>query len=231
MDWRRSDGSLSSARRPILCLVTDRHAARGPLAGAVAAALAGGVDWVQVREKDLSGAQLLELCDAIREAAAEHPKARVLVNRRLDVALAGALDGVHLGFDGLPAAEARALLGDDALVGIASHGTEELRSRAGSGASYAHLAPIFTPRSKSTSRLPLGLAVLEEAARVGLPLFAQGGISRDNAAACVRAGAQGVAVTGALLDTDDPAAAARELRAALDAAVDPTATAPASAGR
>ncbi len=57
MDWRRSDGSRSGSRRPILCLVTDRRAARGPLPGAVAAALAGGVDWVQVREKDLSGTQ------------------------------------------------------------------------------------------------------------------------------------------------------------------------------
>ena len=231
MDWRRSDASLSSARRPILCLVTDRRAGRGPLPGAVAAALAGGVDWVQVREKDLSGTQLLELCDAIRDAAAAYPEARVLVNRRLDVALAGALDGVHLGFDGLPPGEARALLGDGALVGIASHRSDELLRRAESGASYAHLAPIFPPLSKSTSRPPLGLRHLEEAARVGVPLLAQGGITRENAAACIRAGARGIAVTGALLDTDDPAASARGLRAALDSTMDPTATAPAAACR
>jgi thiamine-phosphate pyrophosphorylase len=217
-----SDSGPPGAQRPILCLVTDRRSARRPLAEAVSAALAGGVDWIQVREKDLDGAPLLELCDAIRAAASHWPAARVLVNRRLDVALAGGLHGVHLGFDGLPASEARSLLGEAGLVGLASHGAAEARSRCGSGASYTHLAPIFAPRSKRTSRAPLGLAALGEAARGGLPVFAQGGISPENAADCVRAGARGVAVTGALLDCDDPAAAASALRAALDRTPVPT---------
>ena len=205
--------------RPILCLVTDRASARGSLPEIAAAAVRGGCDWIQVREKDLDGAPLLELVREIqRSVRGANPSARVIVNRRIDVALAASADGAHLGFDALPIAEARVLLGKAALLGVSAHSAEEVLAAARGGASYAHLAPIFAPYSKAPARAPIGLDALAEAARSEIPLFAQGGIDALRAAACVRAGAAGVAVTGELCAAPDPEGAARALRAALDGA-------------
>ena len=142
---------------------------------------------------------------------------RVLVNRRVDIALAVGADGVHLGFDGMPVAEARTLLGPAAWIGVATHDPAEVRAARDAGATYAHLAPIAAPLSKAASRPPLGLPAIAAAARHGVPVLAQGGITAANAADCLRSGASGVAVTGTLLQAADPAAATRALRACLDA--------------
>ncbi len=123
---------------------------------------------------------------------------------------------MHLGFDALPVREARRLLGAEALVGVSTHAPAEVDDAAQAGASYALLAPIFAPLSKAATRPPLGPAALAEAARAGIPVLAQGGCDASNAAALVAAGAAGVAVTGAILLADDPAAGAAELRRALD---------------
>jgi thiamine-phosphate diphosphorylase len=199
--------------------VTDRAAARGSLAAAVEAAVRGGVDQVQLRERELEGAALLAHAREIAEAARAGARARAggvrfLVNRRADVALAIAADGVHLGFDAMPPERARALLGPGAWIGISCHAPAEV-TRA-QGASYAQLAPIFAPLSKRASRPPLGPAALAAAASAGLPVLAQGGIEAGNAAAAIAAGAAGVAVTGAILLAADPEAAAAALRRALD---------------
>jgi thiamine-phosphate pyrophosphorylase len=212
---RSTDLHPSKGRRPILCLVTNRAASRRPLAEVVEIAVASGVDWIQVRERELEDRPLLDQVDRIRRAAGE--RARVLVNRRVDVALAARADGVHLGFDGMPPETARELLGVDALIGIATHQPGELEEAVGTPLSYAHLAPIFPPLSKAQSRTPLGLAGLREAARHGVPVLAQGGIEADNAGPCIEAGAAGIAVTGSILSCADPAAATRALREALDA--------------
>ena len=205
--------------RPLLCLVTDRRTTRAPLPEAVAAAVAAGADWVQIREKDLDGAELLALCEEVAAAARRaRPAVRVLVNRRCDVALAARLDGVHLGFDAAPPATARRLLGPERLVGASSHRPGELDAAARAPLSYAQLAPIFAPLSKAASGPPLGLAALREAARGGLPLLAQGGVDAANAGDCIRAGAAGVCVTGAVLGAGDPGVATAALRRALDAA-------------
>ncbi|HEU4428452.1 MAG TPA: thiamine phosphate synthase [Myxococcota bacterium] len=200
--------------------MTDRASACGAkLPEIAAAAVRGGADWVQVREKDLDGAALLALVREIQRAVrAQNPAARVIVNRRIDVALAADAEGAHLGFDALPLSEARELLGSAALIGVSTHAAAEVLAAAHAGASYAHLAPIFAPYSKAASRAPLGLAALSEAARAGLPVIAQGGIDAQRAGACIRAGAAGVAVTGELCSAPDPERAARALRAALDGA-------------
>jgi thiamine-phosphate pyrophosphorylase len=186
----------------------------------VAAAVAGGVDWVQVRDRELGARELLALVESLARAAREAARARsgelrVIVNRRVDVALAAGADGVQLGFDALPAQEARRLLGEEACIGISTHSPEEVGC-APPAASYAQLAPIFAPLSKAGSRAPLGLAALRRAAGAGLPVLAQGGIEAGNAGAALDAGAGGVAVTGAILLADDPGRAASALRAALD---------------
>ena len=219
----------------------DRSAARGDVLGALEAAAAAGVDWVQVREREMEGRALLEYGDAVCEAARRAARAsdravRVLVNRRIDVALAAGADGVHLGFDGVDPGTARHLLGPDALVGVSCHTAAEVHD-AGDDASYAQLAPIFPPLSKAATRPALGPAALREASRhrevaqggvavaqgggvlaQGGVVLAQGGVDAGNAAACVAAGAAGVAVTGAILMADDPAQATRALRRALDGA-------------
>ena len=194
-----------------------------PLETAVAEAVLGGVDWVQLRERDLGGRALCELAArvvaAARDAAQRRGGAvRVLINRRIDVALAVGAHGAHLGFDALPVALARSLLGPERLVGVAAHTPGEVRAAAANGANYAHLAPIFAPLSKPQQRAPLGVAAIEQCG-AALPLLAQGGVEPTNAAALIRAGAAGVAVTGALLGAADPRAAAQALRAALDGAM------------
>jgi thiamine-phosphate pyrophosphorylase len=202
-------------------LVLDRAAARGGLEERVASAVRAGVDWVQVRERDLGGAALLELADAVaaaaRRAAAESGgEVRIVVNRRADVALAIGADGVHLGFDAMDPATARRLLGPDALVGVSAHSAEEVGEAETAGASYVHLAPVFQPLSKAASRTPCGLGGLAAVASRRVPVLAQGGVDASNAREVLAAGATGVAVTGAILMAEDPGAAAAALREALD---------------
>ena len=198
----------------------DASLSRAPLPALVEDCVAAGVDWVQVRERALPGSALLALCDALRAAAARGAarrggRARVLVNRRIDVALAAGADGVHLGGDAVSPADARALLGDSAWIGVSTHAPEEID--AGCGASYAHLAPLFAPLSKTASRPPLGLAALARASARGLPVLAQGGVTPERIREILAAGAAGVAVTGSVLASDDPAGVVRALRKALDA--------------
>ena len=201
--------------------MVDRAASRRGLPESVAAAVRAGVDWVQVRERDLGGAALIELAEALsaaaRRAAAESRReVRIVVNRRADVALAVAADGVHLGFDAMAPATARQLLGQEALVGVSTHSPAEFRAAQSAGVSYVHLAPIFAPLSKASSRAPCGLAGLAAIAAGHVPVLAQGGIDASNASQALAAGASGVAVTGAILMADDPGAAAAALRQALD---------------
>jgi len=216
--------------------VTDRALTQRPLEQVVEAAVAEGVDWVQVREKDLAGRELLELSERVARAARRAARrrmagampVRVVVNRHTDVALAlgpgkdradeGRVDGVHLGFDATRPADARGLLGPDGWIGLSCHAPAEALAAGESGASYLHLAPVFAPLSKAAQAPPLGIPALEAVARSGLPVLAQGGIDADNAGAAVAAGAAGVAVTGAILMASDPGEAAGALRRALDAA-------------
>ena len=132
---------------------------------------------------------------------------RVLVNRRVDVALAAGADGVHLGFDAAPPEVARALLGPEAWIGVSCDAPDEVLALDPGVVSYAHLAPIFAPLSKPAERPALGLAALERARDARVPILAQGGIRAANVADCLRAGAAGIAVTGAILLAPSPAAA------------------------
>jgi len=175
-----------------------------------------GVDWIQLRDRSRDGAVLLAAADcAVAAARASARAARVVVNRRADVAAAAGADGVHLGFDALPAARARFLLGASAWIGVSLHDSAAVGGEP--DADYVHLAPIFAPLSKPLERIPLGLAGLRAARATGVPVIAQGGIEPANARAVLAAGAAGVAVTGAISGAADPARAVRALRSALDA--------------
>ncbi len=175
------------------------------------AALRGGVDVVQLREKELTDAVLVAAAAPFRRACDRHGALFVL-NDRPDLVEACAADGVHVGQDDASVAEARALVGPERLVGLSTHSREEME--AADDADYLGVGTIFTTPTKAEDAVGLELVrVAAETARV--PWFAIGGIDLSNVQLLAAAGAHGVAVVRAIRDADDPEAAARELRAAL----------------
>ncbi len=217
---------MASSQNPILCAVLD-GSALGPDPGRFAEALfAAGVDWIQLRDRALEDEPLYRLARALARAAHDRPGRRVLVNRRADIALAAGADGVHLGFDAIDSKSARALLGNDAWIGASLHSPDDFEAAAGSDLSYAHLAPIWDPKSKPASRPALGLEALARAATFGLPVLAQAGLDAGRARLAIGAGAAGIAVTGQLSGSADPAAIAAELRRGLDQASEPAGSNP-----
>ncbi len=197
---------------PALHLVTDRRLV-ADLPARVLAALRGlrpRTAAVQLREKDLGGRALLGLALALRRACHEAGQL-LIVNDRIDVALAAGADGVHLPSAGVPVEEARRLLGAGALIGRSCHSLADVDSARAAGADYATFSPIHDTPSKREYGAPLGIAALREAAAAGLPLVALGGIDADNAREAREAGAVGVAAIRAWLVGDDPAGAVRGL--------------------
>lgn len=196
---------MSRGNKPILCYVTDRRQLAGrPLRGAIEGALEAGADWVQIREKDLPTRELLAVVsDAVAAAAAVRPEARIMVNDRLDVALAAGAHGVHLGGESLPVADVVRWLGAQSRaaspgshfhVGASCHSVEDVRRAERDGASYAILGPIFETPSKLQYGAPLGVELLAEACRaVRIPVLAIGGITGARVPCCMGAGASGVA--------------------------------------
>jgi thiamine-phosphate pyrophosphorylase len=201
-------------KNPIICYVTDRKSpgvgegGEGVL-GKIRAAVAAGVDWVQIREKDLSGRDLLALA---REAVAGRGLARVIVNDRLDVALAAGAAGVHLGRESLSARDVvRWCRSGNApaefLIGVSCHGLEEAREAESAGASYIFFGPVFDTPSKRGMGEPQGVARLAEICRsAAIPVVAIGGVSERNAGECIRAGAAGIAAIRMFQQARDGAA-------------------------
>jgi thiamine-phosphate pyrophosphorylase len=200
----------------IHCYITDRMTlpAGEPLLSAISRNLSAGAsgsekptlnrdregavefrcpDWIQIREKDLSARDLFELT---RKALAQpNPKrVKILLNSRIDVALAAGAAGAHLPSHS-PAPRAwRAITPPGFLLGVSCHSPEEVRAAAAEGADYVFFGPVFSPLSKPASSPPVGLAGLARAvAAAKIPVLALGGVTRENAAACVEVGAAGVA--------------------------------------
>lgn len=197
---------------PPVHLVTDRRLV-ADLAAAARRALCGlppGTAALHLREKDLGGRDLLRLARALRDACRESGQL-LLVNDRVDVALAAGADGVHLPSAGLPPAEARRLLGPARLLGVSCHSAADVRRARDGGADFATFGPVFETPSKRAFGPPPGLPALAEASALGLPLVGLGGVEPGNAAAVRAAGACGVAAIRAWLAAPDPAAAARAL--------------------
>ena len=194
-----------------LCLVVEARPHGKDPDALLDAALRGGVDVVQLREKELTDAELVAAAAPFRRACDRHGALFVL-NDRPDLVEACAADGVHVGQDDAPVAEARALVGPERLVGLSTHSREEME--AADDADYLGVGTIFTTPTKAEDAVGLELVrVAAEVARV--PWFAIGGIDLSNVQLLAAAGAHGVAVVRAIRDADDPEAAARELRAAL----------------
>jgi thiamine-phosphate pyrophosphorylase len=192
-----------------LCLVTDRSLANGrSLAGIVAAAVKGGVTMVQLRDKTASTRAFIEDARALKALLAP-PRVPLLVNDRIDVALAAGADGVHVGQADMPVALVRKLLGPQAIVGLSITQSAEARAEDIEFADYLGVGPIFPQLTKPDAAPTLGLEGLAEIRRItSKPIVAIGGVTAANVRAVRSAGADGVAVVSAIMGAQDPMAAA-----------------------
>jgi thiamine-phosphate pyrophosphorylase len=175
----------------IRCYITDSHTLKtGSLLDAIARNLAAGIEWIQIREKDLSARALYALVDAALKLPNPH-ESKILVNTRADVALAAGAAGVHLPSGSPPP---RIWRRPGFLVGVSCHSVDEVRQAEAGGAGYVVFGPVFAPLSKSSSLAPRGLEGLRQAAAaVAMPVLALGGATRENSQTCVSAGAAGIA--------------------------------------
>jgi thiamine-phosphate pyrophosphorylase len=212
---------------PTLCYVTDRRSAPGaasagevdfivPLMASIERAVAAGVDWIQVREKDLEARHLETLVRRAVEISGR--SARILVNDRLDVALAAGAAGVHLGETSLSiermAAWRIAAGRPDFAIGVSCHSSEAVRAAERAGADYVFFGPVFATPSKSSFGPPQGIAQLAAACKSTLmPVLAIGGITESNAAECLAAGAAGIAAIRMFQEATDLAGIVYRLHA------------------
>jgi thiamine-phosphate pyrophosphorylase len=184
----------------------------------VATAVAGGVTCVQLREKSLAEAPFVRLARALkaRLAPLEVP---LVINDSLAVALAAEADGLHLGQDDIPAGEARAALGPERILGLSAGDLDEARRVDTALVDYVGVGPVFPTGTKADAGAAIGLGgVADLRAHFTLPLVAIGGIQETKAAEVARCGVEGLAVVSAICGAQDPQAAARGLRRAIDGA-------------
>lgn len=222
-----ADWKTLPSKSPILCYVTDRKTLPPStdqdmaivLLNTIAAVAAAGADWIQIREKDLSG----RVCSALvrealqyssRSAVEGKASTRIVVNDRLDVALSEQAGGLHLGETSVPLANAKQFvaqaqsqgrLSRDFLIGVACHSLDAAQSAAADGADYLFFGPIFNTPSKARYGAPQGLDRLAQVcAAVRIPVLAIGGITLENAASCLACGAAGIAAIRLFQDAPDP---------------------------
>ena len=220
-----------SRSEAIFCYVTDRRIlpvenpadASAELSRRIEAAVAAGIDWIQIREKDLSGKDCAALTNhalqrAAKAAAGGATPARILVNDRLDVALSEHAGGVHLGEHSLPVAEARRLVsycgpGKGFLIGVSCHSLEAAKTAQRGGADYIFFGPVFATPSKTAYGVPQGVARLADVCRsVSLSVLAIGGVTLENTASCLAAGAAGIAAIRLFQDARDVKSLVQALR-------------------
>jgi len=212
----------AAANQPIVCYVTDRKSLNPAMAQAstsqilenIRGAVEASVDWVQIREKDLPARELLELAQQAVQVAAErregNPRlARIIVNDRLDVALAAGAHGVHLGHESLDAGDAiRWCRAGNApagfAIGVSCHSLEEARKAESAKAGYIFWGPVFETPSKLQFGAAQGLVKLAEICRAvpNMKVVAIGGVNAENAASCIQAGASGIAAIRMFQDSD-----------------------------
>lgn len=204
-----SDGAARRARLRGLYAIVARPAE-------AAAAVAGGAGVLQVRVKDAPSGEVLRVAREV--VALARGRALVLVNDRADLALLADADGVHVGDEDLPVAEARRLLGDGLLVGRTTRTLAEARAAVAEGADHVGFGPIFATTTKALAVPPRGLAPLREvAAALGAPVVAIGGIGEATIGEVAAAGAACAAVVAAIFGAGDPVENARRLAGAFEA--------------
>ena len=205
--------------QPCLCLVTDRKVGdQRTMIERIGEAVAGGVDVVQLREKDLPGSDLLRLADSIKRTI--KGRALLIINERADVAVAAAADGVQLGEEALPVAPVRRIVGPQALIGRSVHSPDGALRAQAEGASFLVVGTMYATGSHPDAN-PCGPGLIRQISQLleqhstPLPLIGIGGITAANLGEVIEAGASGVAVIGSILASPDPRSAAQELKMAM----------------
>jgi len=203
----------------VICVITDPVLAPGKDHLMIAReALAGGADMIQLRDKSPDLRALLPQAREIRALCRRHG-ALFIVNDRVDLALLTDADGAHVGQDDLPPEAARQLLGPHRILGISTHSREQAEAATRCGADYIGFGPIFGTHSKATGYAPRGLVCLQEVrAAVSVPILAIGGLTLENVADTIRAGATAPAVISAVVAASDIAEATRAFRTRIAAA-------------
>jgi len=197
---------------PKIYLITDRKQTykQRHLVDVVKELLQAGIRMVQLREKDLSAAELYLLARDLRLLTDQYD-ALLLINDRIDVALAVRADGVHLGGHSLSIKVAREILGSAALIGVSTHSGLEAESAQNQGADFITYGPVFFTPSKAPFGPPVGVDSLQTICNCcEIPVYALGGINVDNAREVLKSGAYGVAMISALLSAPDPYQAAQQ---------------------
>ena len=196
-----------------LCLVTDRRfcAGRG-LGEVVARAVRGGVTMVQLREKGTSTRQFLEEALALKVTLAGLG-VPLLINDRVDIALAIDADGVHVGQQDMPLGLVREMIGPDKLIGLSITNAQQLQRDDAERADYLGIGPIYSQSTKEDASTPLGVEGFRQLrAMTQRPVLAIGGLKPENSAAVAQAGADGLAIVSAIMGASDPEASARSFR-------------------
>jgi len=187
-------------------LVGDR-----PLEKVVKEAVSGGVDVVQLRERDMTSREIYDLARKLKEAI-KGTSARLLINDRVDIAVAVDADGVHLGQNGLPVETVRRIIGHGMVIGVSTHDLEEAKRAESEGADYVLFSPVFPTRCKPEA-VPKGTGALRELqSNIGIPVVALGGINPSTLVEVVRAGITNAAVMSFILTSENPKNAAEELK-------------------
>ncbi len=196
-----------------LYLVTnsDKFETEDAFLNAVASALQGGADIVQLREKTRNAAEILELAKKVRLLCDEF-NAVFIVNDRVDIAYLSGADGVHLGQDDIDPASARKILGDNAIIGISTHAPEQAKKAVEDGADYIGAGPVFTTPTKP-GRASVGLDYIKWVSEnIEIPAFAIGGIDLENAESVLETGIGRIAIVRAVMNASDPKSAAESLK-------------------
>ena len=202
-----------------LCLVTDRGLSRGRTTQQIVeAALRGGVTCVQLREKTCSTREFITQALFIKDHLKRH-NVPLIINDRVDIALAVNADGVHLGQSDMPIEMAKAILKDSMIIGISAESLKNAVQAEKDGADYIGVGPIYATSTKTDTASPFGLEGLREIRRsVKIPLVGISGLNRENAGEVINNGADGVAVVSAIVAADDPEKATRELKKIIEQA-------------
>lgn len=209
-------------KKPIdysLYLVTDRGLAGGKRTlDIVKAGVNGGVTCVQLREKHASTREFIEEATAVRDFL-RRVDIPLIINDRLDVAMAVEADGLHLGQTDMPPETARRIAGNSMIIGVSAESVRDAVEAEKAGADYISASPVFSTPTKTDTAPPLGLEGIKEIRRrVTLPLVAIGGLNPENIEAVIQSGADGVAVVSAIVCAKDPAEAARRLKERIEKA-------------
>lgn len=206
---------MSSPDYSLYLILDPQLTPNRPLAELAKEAIEGGVTMLQLRCKEAKPREFLELAQEIKEISAPSG-VPLIINDRLDIALAAEAEGVHLGQEDLPAREARRILGPDRILGISAGCLKEAREAERIGASYVGLGSIFPTGSKADAGQPIGLEVIAQVSQsLRIPVVAIGGIHLGNVEEVIKKGASGVAVISALLQAEDLKEAAQQMKKAI----------------